>query len=277
MNNETTPQPLNNDLSKLLGRLEKMAEQSEAVVRFVNGKLKTETPPPCPSCKRPSQYNENASLHQTIEGRRNGSIDEKGVLLVPALCATCASLKLREAQTTAAIERGVPGNLAAMDWASWEPEDRNDVLAKTTAQAFAKNKGSKEKPILYLHGAVGTGKSSLAVCIVKAWTRKIAWVNQVSFVGKIRRQYRQRTPEEHPVDIYTRPSLLVLDEFGLMSGGRDEIANLYELLNNRIAEGKATVITSNKHPNNLVEEVGEAIVSRILSAAQVLELKGTKR
>jgi DNA replication protein DnaC len=67
--------------------------------------------------------------------------------------------------------------------------------------------------------------------------------------------------------------LLVLDELGVSTGGRDEFPALYEVLNHRHGEELPTVLTTNVPIEQFVEAFGDRIADR-LATARFCQLKG---
>lgn len=77
---------------------------------------------------------------------------------------------------------------------------------------------------------------------------------------------------------YTAPQLLIVDDLGLRPLRGDEPLDLYEVIRARYEHG-ATVVTSNRDPEELAELFGDpllasAAMDRLLHHAHVLTIEG---
>ena len=61
--------------------------------------------------------------------------------------------------------------------------------------------------------------------------------------------------------------LLVLDEIGVATGGNDGVTLMFDVLNARYANRRATILTSNLPREQLLASLGERVVDRIAEAA----------
>lgn len=143
--------------------------------------------------------------------------------------------------------------------------DRSNVAS---CREFA----AKGRGFLVMLGPVGTGKSHLAVAVMRARedARRMMFVTQSRLLRKLRDTYRSDAAED-PVKRYAGASLLVLDEVGLSAGGRDELPMLHEILSARHgSRSKPTVMTSNLPRDEFMAAIGERMADRIRQSGAAL-------
>lgn len=140
------------------------------------------------------------------------------------------------------------------------------------AKAFADKFDTIEKGTgLYLYGGTGTGKTTLAVAILKEVKRGYM-INCAELLDEIGR---------HNSDIVKKillTELLVLDDLGSeqMAEGKSSyvINRWYKIINERWERRLSTIITSNMHPNDLQIMLGERVSSRILGVCVPAKCEG---
>lgn len=116
---------------------------------------------------------------------------------------------------------------------------------------------------LYIYGNVGTGKTALAVGVL----RRIGdgfLINAAELLDEL----SQRNPEI--MKKVTRTPLLVLDDLGAEQMTTNNtnmfVANrLYRIINERYERMMPTIITTNIRPSSLRGIMGERVASRVLS------------
>lgn len=137
-------------------------------------------------------------------------------------------------------------------------------------------------PWLLLDGQYGTGKTGIAVALVKlaldAGTSAVFRVVP-DLLSEIRATYSPRQDpdavvESDLLEALKTVDLLALDDLGAerMTGWVEE--KLYEVLNHRHNERKRTIVTTNLEPGDLSEHVGERIFWRVKRMAQRIEVIG---
>ena len=128
------------------------------------------------------------------------------------------------------------------------------------------------KGFLFLVGSVGTGKTHLAVSVLRAafgapgW-REVRFVTFADLLAMKRASYREtEEADQDPVAKVRDCGLLVLDELRL-TGGRDEEPLLFDVINHRHEHFLPTVLTTNVPPAELESDLGSRTVDRIREAA----------
>jgi DNA replication protein DnaC len=125
-------------------------------------------------------------------------------------------------------------------------------------------------------GQPGTGKTYAACCVIREIVVKrdhtAAYVTASEFLLRLRNSYGQDS-EECEMDVfadYTTPSLLVLDEVGRHKDSKHASDSLFALLDRRYREVRPTIIISNMSKEEIIDYLGEALVSRLRQGGQML-------
>lgn len=146
---------------------------------------------------------------------------------------------------------------------------------------------------LYIHGAVGTGKTHLAAALTKHWYQhrlktcnntentnlsrypRITWRNMPDLIQRTRAAFGARTNTTDPEQLWfdsQTAELLVIDDIGI-EVPRDWVKQrLYSLVEFRLHEQLPTIWTSNQSLVDLATHLNNTqIVSRIKQSCAVLE------
>jgi DNA replication protein DnaC len=164
--------------------------------------------------------------------------------------------------------------------AKWED------VSPVVKEAFeAMLKGGKS---IYLHGAVGTGKTHTCWAIKMKYDQPQAYRymriwNVVDLMHKIRQDfdrqsYDKRRPEEELTDRDERERrVLILDDLGAEKATEFVAETLYRIINFRYVNILPTIITSNCTVQELADKIGERSASRIVEMCEIIELTGGDR
>lgn len=114
---------------------------------------------------------------------------------------------------------------------------------------------------LLLYGSPGTGKGHLATGCLKAHGSGL-FVKQADMLRDLRDSYVTNSTTDC-VSAWQEAGLLVVDEFGLSGGGKDEEPMLYQVLAHRYDLRRPTVITANLNLDELKARLGDRLVDRI--------------
>jgi DNA replication protein DnaC len=163
----------------------------------------------------------------------------------------------------------VPARYEKSKW-----EDVPDVI-RETAEAMAESRKG-----LFIHGAVGTGKTHIAYGIAKHvyedMRKKVMVVNSAELLGKIRSSFNNRFEGDYLDDILTFKGLLVIDDLGserLTDTGFVE-EQFYLIINRKYNDMLPVVFTSNFDVSQLSERLGERVASRLVEMCEIIELGG---
>lgn len=140
---------------------------------------------------------------------------------------------------------------------------------------------------IYLHGAVGTGKTHIAYAIARHLEETGGWLrfwNVTELLREVKLDFgrddvQRRRPEAdllEPSSFGTKYPL-VLDDIGAEKPTDFVAETLYLIVNARYNNALPTIFTSNLDLGQLSDRVGERIASRIAEMCQVVELTGGDR
>lgn len=134
---------------------------------------------------------------------------------------------------------------------------------------------------LLFYGNPGTGKSHLAISILKALLPQVTglYTRVPDMIGYIRAQWHpdSETSSYAAIRRYVDLDLLVLDELGVQSGSINEQTLLFEVIDARLSENRPTIFLSNLAPVDLVPIIGERLVDRIKGKCVAQRFSGESR
>lgn len=185
---------------------------------------------------------------------------------------------LRKLQGQAMLEAaGVPRRLQDATLNSYTSETESQQAAHKLVCDYARNLSDKlsSGDGLIMMGNMGTGKTHLAVGLIRVATRTHAvaarYVTAPALFSRVRASYSGN--QETEADIlaeYANTPLLVLDEIGVGKGSDNELNLIYALLGRRYDECRPTVIITNLMSEDLKAWLGERVVDRLRETSPVV-------
>jgi DNA replication protein DnaC len=132
---------------------------------------------------------------------------------------------------------------------------------------------------LWLHGPIGTGKTSLAMLVSKAALdagRTVAIYSLPRLLAEIRTTFDEDSAHTYTdlLDRLTGVDLLHIDDVGAEKTSPWVLEQLYALINTRYEEERAVIITTNLERDDLAEQINERTVSRLEEMCLVLPVGG---
>ena len=143
---------------------------------------------------------------------------------------------------------------------------------------------------LYIHGAVGTGKTHIAYALydnapkvlkIREWD--IRFWNTTELLREFRLDFDRHITDKHrdEEELVDFLGILVLDDFG---GDKDtekpskwEIEKIYLIINKRYNEMRPTIFTSNFAIEDLADRIGDRTTSRIVEMCDIVHIGGKDR
>ena len=137
------------------------------------------------------------------------------------------------------------------------------------------DKVKKNGESLFLCGSCGTGKTHLAIAILRALilteTGCGTYTTTLKMLRDIRSSYQDRNKtEQQIINKYVNTELLILDEVGLQYGSEGEKILLFEVINGRYENVKPTILISNLAPKGISEYMGERVFDRLKDSCNSL-------
>jgi DNA replication protein DnaC len=173
--------------------------------------------------------------------------------LAYAECPDCKADALAERGRSWLAEAGVPKILTEASIVNFRGPP-SDIAA---ALKF----GDAGRGFLIIGGDVGTGKSHLATAILRLAGRG-RFITHNNLLLGLRKTYGDNRAED-VIEATKHTRMLVIDDFGLRAGGRDELPMLQAILDHRHGEKLPTVITTNLTLEELLAMVGTRMADRI--------------
>ena len=122
---------------------------------------------------------------------------------------------------------------------------------------------------LWLMGDVGTGKTTLAMLVARTAIeagRSVAIYSLPRLLARIRRTYDAATREDSYLPFFERLTsvdLLHVDDLGAEKSSDWVLEQLYSIVDERYQAQRAMVVTTNLGADQLEEQIGPRIVSRL--------------
>ena len=123
-----------------------------------------------------------------------------------------------------------------------------------------------DSPGIFMYGTTGLGKTHLSLSIAGEAARKgysVAYGTAQDLLRQIENEHFGRTENAGTLDTLLSADLLVLDDLGAEFTTPFTLSVIYNILNNRVAAGKPTIISSNLSAKELYDKYSERIVSRL--------------
>jgi DNA replication protein DnaC len=123
---------------------------------------------------------------------------------------------------------------------------------------------------LWFLGSAGTGKTTLAMLISRTTleaSRSVAIYSLPKLLSRIRRTYDADAGEQSYSELFERLAtvdLLHLDDLGAEKQTDWVLEQLYSLINERYERQRAVIATSNVEPDDLEDQLGIRVVSRLV-------------
>lgn len=129
---------------------------------------------------------------------------------------------------------------------------------------------------LVLTGSCGTGKTHLACAIgneiMARYLGTVAFGTVSSLVREIKETYRKGAvkSEKQALQQLMAPDLLIIDEVGVQHGTEYELRILFEILNDRYLDRRATILISNLTAGEMEQLLGERVMDRFRELGPVV-------
>lgn len=197
----------------------------------------------------------------------------------------CQQTKLAQRQIDSIMngDAQVPAEFRGCTFETWDALPDRLKLGKDTARItceyFAESElynpeTNETKYGLVLAGPVGTSKSGLASAALTARAgrgQSVLWIDFRHFLRKVRATYERdhETTYDEIITAATNVGCLLFDDFGDAERDdrpvTDNVREIcYDVIGERYNQHRATIITTNLTPEQMREQFGDRLVSRIM-------------
>ena len=143
------------------------------------------------------------------------------------------------------------------------------------------NNFDNQKENIYIFGDVGRGKTFLLNAVAKEiLDRNYSVLYMTSsklfkFLNDYNWAFEEaRAKHQEQFDFILDCDLLIIDDLGSEASSKNDSANLFEVVNNRMIAGKPIIFSTNFDETMLSEMYGDRIFSRIIGNSEVYEIFG---
>jgi len=157
---------------------------------------------------------------------------------------------------------------------------RNMELIVAWLKDYAAHFPENDPLSIYFYGTPGTGKTFLSSCLAKAVLDRgfnVLYLTADDLCTKLEKErFVSRKPENASLDtdLVRSVDLLMIDDLGTEFMTQLSSSLLLSVINSRIIDRKATVISSNLSIPDLTKRYSERFTSRIQGSYQIMELYG---
>lgn len=149
---------------------------------------------------------------------------------------------------------------------------RNFNHCRKYAQNFTMQSGN-----MLFSGATGLGKTFLSACIARTVADRgysVCYVSAEALFADFEQQKFRPREGEDVTRKYLACDLLILDDLGTEMTTQFTIAALYQVVNTRLMEGRATIVSTNLPVGELDRRYSAQIASRLLGAYALYKFSG---
>lgn len=174
------------------------------------------------------------------------------------------------------------------DYYSTQPDENGNVPREimdfvfAVCKDYAHNFSSASKNLVF-SGNPGLGKTFLSACIARTVSQKgysVAYESTSTALNAFEKEKFSRDPDEAAaagakVRRYLDCDLLILDDLGTEMNTMFTQSALYTIINQRLIEGKQTIISTNLDESMLAAQYSPQITSRLLGEFRWLRFLGS--
>lgn len=151
------------------------------------------------------------------------------------------------------------------------------VLAK--CRGYAANFSPQSRSMIF-SGATGLGKTHLSLAIAREVIERgfgVVYVSVPDILSRIdAEKYSYRSEDKYATrSALADCDLLILDDLGTEYRSRQNIAEIYNIINTRIMYSRPLIISTNLNPKDMLSEYDQRLVSRIFGTFDRIEFIGS--
>lgn len=226
----------------------------------------------CPSCGNETGLDAFLGAHRCCYCADGGRVSNGRVLLpCPECSGGSANPEIREDPVK---RMGIPWKYQEATFATWKPDNgRERIVCQNFALAWP-----PPKPLLFLTGNRGAGKTTLAIAILRKVYEDRRIAGQFWLAGRlldrINATYDEEATEtlQQVISQLEKVALLVIDDFGSEKSTEAARARLFSIIDHRYSHGKPLIVTSNTD----LMTIDQRVKSRLSDAAisEIVQFRG---
>ena len=154
----------------------------------------------------------------------------------------------------------------------------NAVYAYNFCKNFVDKKEYKNGKNIILYGSTGLGKTFLCSCIASALTEggdAVMYQTAFNLIGHMEEQKFRGADNFELTNMYYNVPVLIIDDLGTEFSTAFTSSVIFDLINYRLGNKKSTVISTNLSLDEIKEQYGPRVQSRILGEYELLKLSGS--
>ena len=202
-------------------------------------------------------------LEIDMEGSQAASWSEGRNVIRTRSCPKCATKSDLARENAILASAGVPGDMLHCGLNNWRPRMKTDHEVLERATEYARVLSGA---FILMGKDFGVGKSHMAVGIMRrAFKVKVRglFITHENLVRRVRHGYTTRTSVDI-TEVCSNVPLLVIDDLGLSSGGKDELPMLHHIFDTRKSAGRPFIITTNAPDMAAISAIlGERMMDRL--------------
>jgi DNA replication protein DnaC len=193
----------------------------------------------------------------------------------------CECRRERVAAARAArLATSIPRRYLEVDFDRW-PITNLDQRIVAEARKYCRhlNKNLESGNGLYFFGAVGSGKTSLSMCVAKEVLRErrsLAIFSGPELLARIGATYEERAQDSYLglLDLLGSVDVLMLEDLAVAKQNEWRLEQLYAVVNRRYEDRRPLIVTADVEQEYMLgEHVGERTCSRILEMCELMPLR----
>lgn len=235
--------------------------------------------PNCPHCGKYLQRRCAADGCDSLSSSKPDGSNPPNWYVPQTYCKTCRHESLREVRSS--LLESIPERIRHSAVKAWEGRYQHRRPAgEALSWWLLDDLGRKGKPVLYMWGNVGSGKTTVAArgavkAIMDGHAKNMMWVRESDFVHAAKSEF-SRDESHYMIKQMMTADLLVYDELWCqVETYSDNVrARLNDVFSRRFEEMKPTLITSNEPASMFSDVLDARIASRFKRSAKCIEVRG---
>jgi len=193
----------------------------------------------------------------------------------------CACRRERVAAARAArLATSIPRRYLEVDFERWPITNIHAPIVKEVRKYCRRlDENIESGRGLYFFGAVGSGKTSLAMCVAKEVLRErrsLAIFSGPELLARIGATYDDRAQDSYLglLDLLGTVDVLVLEDLAVAKQNEWRLEQLYAVVNRRYEDRRPLIVTADVEQEAMLgEHVGPRTCSRILEMCELIPLR----